>query len=165
MARNPYLAIRNWQRFQHYKDGRPLTWIKLYVALLDDRELRALPPETRLLWDQLLLLAGRTDNRIPSDPRWISECTGIDIVSVQRGTHLLVKGRWLRRFDSRRALDLARAREEHSRAEKRREETPLPPLRDKPKTTGWREVRGTHGITHIPDPFGTDRPPQQKART
>jgi len=25
--------------------------------------------------------------------------------------------------------------------------------------TGWREVRGTHGIDHVRDPFGTDRPP------
>lgn len=27
------------------------------------------------------------------------------------------------------------------------------------RLTGWREVRGTHGLTHIPDPKGTDRPP------
>lgn len=27
------------------------------------------------------------------------------------------------------------------------------------KLTGWREVRGTHGIDHVADPFGTDRPP------
>lgn len=27
------------------------------------------------------------------------------------------------------------------------------------KVTGWREVRGTHSVTHIADPEGTDRPP------
>jgi hypothetical protein len=27
------------------------------------------------------------------------------------------------------------------------------------RLTGWREVRGTHGITHVPDPQGTDKPP------
>lgn len=27
------------------------------------------------------------------------------------------------------------------------------------RATGWREVRGTHGIDYIPDPNGTDRPP------
>lgn len=25
--------------------------------------------------------------------------------------------------------------------------------------TGWREVRGTHAVDYVPDPFGTDRPP------
>lgn len=27
------------------------------------------------------------------------------------------------------------------------------------RVTGWREVRGTHSVTHIRDPEGTDRPP------
>lgn len=27
------------------------------------------------------------------------------------------------------------------------------------RATGWREVRGTHGIDYIADPNGTDRPP------
>jgi hypothetical protein len=25
--------------------------------------------------------------------------------------------------------------------------------------TGWREVRGTHHLSYVPDPAGTDRPP------
>lgn len=27
------------------------------------------------------------------------------------------------------------------------------------RITGWREVRGTHAISHVEDAFGTDRPP------
>lgn len=27
------------------------------------------------------------------------------------------------------------------------------------RATGWREVRGTHGIDYVADPNGTDRPP------
>lgn len=27
------------------------------------------------------------------------------------------------------------------------------------RLTGWREVRGTHAIDHVRDPFGTDKPP------
>lgn len=27
------------------------------------------------------------------------------------------------------------------------------------RVTGWREVRGTHSVSHIRDPEGTDRPP------
>jgi hypothetical protein len=119
MARTPYLAVRNWERYQHYKDGRPVIWIKLYVSLLDDPELRALPPETRLLWDQLLLLAARTDNVLRRDWEWIAACTSLDTKSVQTGVQLLLKGAWLRQFDSRRSLELTRARERaRSRAER-----------------------------------------------
>jgi hypothetical protein len=120
MARTEYLAVRNWDKFQHYKDGRPLTWIKFHTALLDDPELRALPVETRLLWDQLLLVAGRTDNCIRRDYEWIAACTNIDIECARRGVQMLVKGAWLLRFQSRQSLDKARARA-RSR-EKRREE-------------------------------------------
>lgn len=27
------------------------------------------------------------------------------------------------------------------------------------RLTGWREVRGSHQVTHVRDPFGTDKPP------
>lgn len=43
------MKIKNWERFQHYKDRNP-PWIKLYHDLLDDREFFALsPPAARLL--------------------------------------------------------------------------------------------------------------------
>jgi hypothetical protein len=136
MSRTPYLAVRNWERYQHYKDGRPLVWVKFHIALLDDPELRALPAETRLLWDQLLLLAGRTDNCIRRDYKWISEVTAISIECTKRGTETLVKGAWLSRFDSRLSLESARRKSRIS-LEQRREELekkpPSPPYR-KPKT-------------------------------
>ena len=162
-----YLTIRNWPRFQHYKDGRPLTWIKFYVALLDDHDLRSLPVDVRLLWDQLLLIAGRTDNRIPWDIKWLSEMTSLEHESVERGIRILLKGAWLRRFDSRRALEYTRTREgaDARSREVEKEKTPQTPQRGasensrKPRVTGWRLVRGSHGMTHVPDPFGTDRPP------
>ena len=121
MSRLTYLAVRNWDRFQHYKDGRPLVWIKFYVSMLDDHELRALPPPVRLLFDQYLLLAAKTNNCIPNDTEWVTAMTSLDHETTQNGTRMLVKGAWLRHFRSRRAL-------EQSREEKRREETPLTPL-------------------------------------
>ena len=32
------LKVRNWDKLQQYKDGRPVHWIKLYVEMLDDYE-------------------------------------------------------------------------------------------------------------------------------
>jgi hypothetical protein len=90
-----YLEVRNWERFQHYRDRKPI-WIKFYVETLDDTELRRLPYATRLLWDQILLLAARFDNRIPNDPEEISYLTRIDLVSVQEGIAALLQGAWIR---------------------------------------------------------------------
>lgn len=70
-----YLRFRNWERFQHYKDRNPL-WIKLYQSLLDDYEFSQLDDASRLLAFYLMLLAARTNNKIPSDPEWIkSRCS------------------------------------------------------------------------------------------
>lgn len=90
-----YLEIRNWERFQHYRNRRPV-WIKFHVELLDDVELRRLPYATRLLWDQLLLLAARLDNLIPNDAEEIANMTRIDYQSVEEGVALLLQGAWLR---------------------------------------------------------------------
>lgn len=66
-----YLRVRNWERFQHYKDRRP-PWIKYHVELLDDYELTHMDYESQLVYDRLLLLAARTDNNIPNDPEHIA---------------------------------------------------------------------------------------------
>lgn len=90
-----YLSVRNWNHYQHYKTRRPV-WIKLHLELLDDHQIRALPYPTRLLWDQLLLLAGKYANAIPNDLKLISGLTGIEPEDCREGIHTLLKGRWLR---------------------------------------------------------------------
>ena len=50
-----WIVIPNWDRFQHYKDRRPV-WIKLYPELLDDPAYLALPPATRCLLVELWML-------------------------------------------------------------------------------------------------------------
>ncbi len=65
-------AVKNFDRFQHYKDRSP-PWIKLYNELFDDYEFSALPDALKgqliLIW----LLASRMDNRIPYDAAWVSK--------------------------------------------------------------------------------------------
>ncbi len=97
-----YLSVRNWERYQHYRDRRPI-WIKFYVELLDDVELRRLPVATRLLWDQILLLAARLDNAIPNDAEELSFLTRIPQKAVAVGIKQLVAGRWLSEKRSRSA--------------------------------------------------------------
>jgi hypothetical protein len=66
-----FIEVKNFERFQHYKDRRP-TWIKLYNDLLDDYEFGCLQDASKWLAVGLWLLASRTDNRIPNDPKWIA---------------------------------------------------------------------------------------------
>lgn len=67
-----YLRIRNWAKYQHYKKRNP-AWVKLYSSLLDDYEFGCLQDASKLLAILLILLAARTNNRIPNDPTWIQK--------------------------------------------------------------------------------------------
>jgi len=69
-----FLTPKNWDRFQHYKDrgpDQPITWIKLYPALLDDPEFAKLTPSSR--WDLIAIwmLCCRDHARVPYDARWL----------------------------------------------------------------------------------------------
>lgn len=64
-------AIKNWSRYQHYKERHP-PWIKLYHDLLDDDAFGRLDPFSQLLYFKLLMAASRKDNRIPDSVAWMS---------------------------------------------------------------------------------------------
>ena len=57
------LMPRNWINFQHYKNRRP-PWIRLYRALLDDRQFQRLPLASRALAPMLWLLASEHDGGV-----------------------------------------------------------------------------------------------------
>ena len=67
-----YLAVKNFEHFQHYKTRNP-PWIKLYREFLTDYALRKLTPEARLLMAACYLLAAETNNRIPHDCGYLTE--------------------------------------------------------------------------------------------
>lgn len=50
-APEQWIVVRNWEKFQHYRDRHP-TWIKVYTELLDD------PAYLGLTWVQRGLLHG-----------------------------------------------------------------------------------------------------------
>jgi hypothetical protein len=52
--------VKNWDKFQHYKDRRP-PWIKLHRTLLDDCDFIKLPVASRALAPLIWLLASESD--------------------------------------------------------------------------------------------------------
>jgi hypothetical protein len=66
------LTVRNWSKFQHYKDRRP-PWIKLHRTLLDDFDFIHLPFASQALAPRIWLLASESDDgSIPDDPERLS---------------------------------------------------------------------------------------------
>jgi hypothetical protein len=65
-----YFKVKNFERFQHYKDRNPV-WIKLYNELLDDYEFGQLSDASKWHLCAIWLLASRYQNRIPLDSKWI----------------------------------------------------------------------------------------------
>ena len=64
------LRVRNWDKFQHYKDkSGSVPWIKSYASILSDYDFLDLPEVDQGRLMKLWLLAARTGNRIPYDPR------------------------------------------------------------------------------------------------
>lgn len=84
-----FLRVRNWEKFQHYKNRRP-PWIKLHVETLDDYELMHLDNDAQLVYERLLLLAARTDNNISHDPDWIGGQIVQDPRIVQAAVETLI---------------------------------------------------------------------------
>ena len=65
------LSVKNFAKFQHYKDRAP-PWIKLYNEVLDDYEFGQLPDASKAHLIAIWLLASRYDNKIPADAEWIT---------------------------------------------------------------------------------------------
>lgn len=65
-----YIRVTNWDRYQHYKVRKPV-WVKLYLSFFDSFAISELPDSTKAHAIGLLILAGRTQNRIPFDSKWI----------------------------------------------------------------------------------------------
>ena len=57
------MKIKNWSKFQHFKDRRP-PWIKLYRDILDDKQWHALDGDAAKLLVNIWLLASEDDGNI-----------------------------------------------------------------------------------------------------
>ena len=86
------LSVKDWGRFQCYKDRSP-TWIKFHLAVLDDYEFSRLPDDAKAHLLLIWLLAARVDNRIPYDAAWIAQRIGVQEENLQ--VECLIEGGWL----------------------------------------------------------------------
>jgi hypothetical protein len=66
-----WIEVRNWNRFQHYRDRVP-TWIKNNLELLHDENYLALPPGTRAILHGIWLEYASARCRLPLDTRSLS---------------------------------------------------------------------------------------------
>lgn len=71
------IRVKNWKKFQHYKDRSP-PWIKLHRDLLRDYEFSCLQDASKLHLMLLWLLASQLDNIIPDDSDWLTRNLGLD---------------------------------------------------------------------------------------
>lgn len=66
-----YFSVKNYEKFQHYRDRNPV-WIKYYNSLLEDYDFSKLPDASKAHLSAIWLLASRYQNRIPWDQNWIA---------------------------------------------------------------------------------------------
>lgn len=62
------LRIRNWAKFQHFKDRKP-PWVKLYRDILDDLEWHELEPQAAKILVMLWLIASEDEGRLPNNTK------------------------------------------------------------------------------------------------
>ena len=58
-------SIKNWKRFQHFRDRRP-PWIKLYRDILDDIDWHELDPLSAKFLVMLWLIASENEGKLPT---------------------------------------------------------------------------------------------------
>ena len=89
------MRIKNWTRFQHFRDRKP-PWIKLYRDLLDDREWHNLDPKAAKMLVMLWLLASENDGELPDDETIAFRLR----LSVQQVKHDILRlSQWLEQGD------------------------------------------------------------------
>ena len=62
------MRVKNWDRFQHYRDGRTLVWIRLHKALLDNYDFAALSGDDAKVLILCWLVAAEKDGELPDVP-------------------------------------------------------------------------------------------------
>lgn len=70
-----FFRIRDFDKFQHYKDRNP-RWVKLHGEQLEDYEFQQLPDSSKFHALAITYLASRTQNKIPNDPAWVAAKIG-----------------------------------------------------------------------------------------
>lgn len=142
-------AVKNWKKFQHFKDRRP-PWIKLYRDLLDDREWFKLDPSAAKLLVMLWLIASDNEGLLPELDDMVFR---LRTTETELESNLSKLSHWLEQVDitSDITCDInpISARYQDDAPEERREEerAAISPCPDKPKS---------QKATQLPDNFSVN---------
>lgn len=77
-----YLLIKNWKKFQQYKDRNP-PWIKLHFELLTSHDWVMLSDASRLLLVMCLMVASRHQGRVPYDGSYMRRVCHLKYVNFK----------------------------------------------------------------------------------
>lgn len=120
-----FLAVRNWRKFQHYKDRRPI-WIKVHTELVTPgSQWLALSIEARGVLTGLWLLAAEYGNVIPNDPEFIAKLLRTSPKACREALAELRKGRWIQDRQTARRASKPASLEKEKEKEKETPQTPL----------------------------------------
>ena len=72
-----YLRVRNWSRFQHYRDRNP-PWIKLHWEMLASEDWTMLADASKLLAVVCMLVASRNNGMVPDNPAYLKRVAYLD---------------------------------------------------------------------------------------
>jgi len=90
------MKIKNWTKFQHFKDRRP-PWVKLYRDILDDLEWHELDPLAAKVLVMLWLIASENDGRIPDNKTLAFR---LRLTEVKTKEIIIKLSHWLEQDDS-----------------------------------------------------------------
>ena len=85
------LKVKNWEKYQHYKNRCP-PWIKLHVNILNDRRFSALSCASKGLLMQLWILASEDNGKIPYDLNEIRFRLRDELIKKEELNLLIEKG-------------------------------------------------------------------------
>ncbi|MDX9861644.1 MAG: hypothetical protein RBS99_12085 [Rhodospirillales bacterium] len=71
------LRVKNWSKYQHYKDRNP-PWIKLHVEILASEDWVMLADASRLLALVCMVVAAKHDGMVPNNPAYIRRVAYLD---------------------------------------------------------------------------------------
>lgn len=80
-----YISVKNFEQYQHYKTRNITSWVKLYFSILDDYDFTVLTDSQKWVYIGLILLSGKTNNKIPLDYNYIKmslRCTSSDVKTI-----------------------------------------------------------------------------------
>ena len=92
------MKIKNWSKFQHFKDRRP-PWIKLYRDLLDDMEWNTLDPVASKVLVSLWLIASEDENQDGALPDIKTLAWRLRMTEKQISEHISKLSHWLNQDD------------------------------------------------------------------